>query len=53
MKNYYDTDQALEQYIEEGLFLKLKNYLETGKNYKSVYSLRLKKSGKNGVLQHV
>lgn len=43
MKNYSETDQALEQYIEEGLFQKLKVYLETGKSYKSVYSLHLKK----------
>lgn len=52
MKHYKDSEQALEKYIEEGLAQKLKNYLETGKNYKSVYSLRLKKNESNGVLQH-
>lgn len=48
--HYSDSAQALEPYIEEPLFHKLKNYLETGKNYKSVYSLRLKKPETNGIL---
>lgn len=47
---YHNSEQALEAYIDEALFEKLQHYLETGKNYKSVYSLRLKKHEGNGTL---
>ncbi len=48
---YHNSEQALEPYIDEPLFEKLQHYLETGKNYKSVYSLHMKKnhSASNGV----
>ena len=42
MTNYQNVEQVLEQYIDEKLFKKLTKYLETGKEYKSVYSLHLK-----------
>ena len=49
---YHNSEQALEAYIDEPLFQKLQHYLETGKTYKSVYSLRLKKHENNGVVNH-